>query len=78
MTEITRDEWLSALSEALKLPEGSGLTSAELCTQIGIGDDALLRRLKALKAQGRLEVTRGYRESIDGIMRIVPVYRITG
>jgi len=73
---IRRDDWLHALDEALARQPGVGLTSNELCEETGVGLDKLMRRLKLLQQQGKLVVERGWRPSIDGVVRHVPVYRI--
>lgn len=76
MSEINRDAWLDALNAALALNGGEGLSARELSEKTGMADDALRRRLHALFRQGKLEVSRGYRQTLSGISSPVPVYRL--
>lgn len=56
-------------------PEGA-YTTQELGEALGLGEEAVRRRLKALKRAGRLEVLTVRRENINGVMDHRPAYRI--
>lgn len=51
-------------------------TSEEWGDALGLGQAAMLRRLKAAKKAGRLEVVMVPRERLDGIMQTVRAYRL--
>lgn len=76
---ITQDDLLEALRDALGgPPESEGVTMADLCASTGYGNKALRRALVALAAQGRLEVGRSRRPTLDGRIAPVPCYRLRG
>ena len=73
LAEALRQAYAEALS---KDPDFPGLTSAELEKIWGTSRGTTGDRLKALKEAGKLESGRRMVESIDGVMRPSPVYRI--
>lgn len=48
----------------------------DLCTAYHAPEETIRKKLRSYKQQGRLESRRVSRESIDGVMRTVPVYRV--
>lgn len=70
---ITLDEWRTELErfrEAAEQRTDGALTSRELGEELGLGQEATLRFLRALKAAGRLEVVTVHRSSL--IERVIP------
>lgn len=77
-TEVTApfiDDLLRALEQAQK-HENNGVTTQELADSIGWSTKRVLKRLKELKAEGRLEVVKVYRESLTGIITPRPGFRL--
>ena len=73
---ITEQDIFDALEQATKGPDDA-LTSEQLMKLTGAGYKRIRKGLKALKAQGRLEVYRIKAEAVDGVMRYTNAYRIT-
>ncbi len=76
---ITHAEWLAAFQDALhRSPHGDeGLTTEELSQSMGKCRSSITDYLRKIKTQGKLIRGYAYRESIDGRMMRVPVYRLT-
>jgi DNA-binding GntR family transcriptional regulator len=75
--KITQDDLLDALRHALEAPNaGDAPTVNELQVTMGCGSAKVRRALKALAAQGRLEVVQVRRTSLTGIGILCPGYRI--
>jgi hypothetical protein len=49
---------------------------ADIAAATGAALENIRATLASAKRDGRLEMTRVYRESIDGAMRLIPVYRV--
>lgn len=74
---VTTEDLLDALRDALAKPtDGTASTIAELITTTGYGNAKMRRLLKAVQAEGRLEVVRVYRPNLMGTQSAVPAYRI--
>ncbi len=71
------EELRQAYAEELSSdPDFPGLTSAELKDVWSVSSGIVSNRLRALMAAGKLETGRRMVESIDGIVRPSPVYRV--
>lgn len=53
-------------------------TACEWAAHFGISERRIMHVLRAAKLAGRLATARDRRESLDGSLRPVPVYRILG
>ena len=73
LAEELREAYATQIEED---PDFPGLTSLELGGAWGVSDGTVSMRLNALHAAGKLETGRRYVESIDGVKRPSPVYRI--
>jgi len=73
---ITMDDLVLALLESQGAVGGDGFTSQDLMEQTGLGRDTVLKRLKVLKATGRLETTKIQRGILDGRLMTVTGYRL--
>ena len=75
--KITEDELLEALRSALYCTENDEGTSVhELSASLKCGDGKVRGLLRILASEGRLEVLRARRLSIDGRWNFIPTYRI--
>ena len=75
--KISQDDLLGALREALEKPSAvDGSTVAELTVAMQCAEGKVRQTLKVLAAQGRLDVLRVRRPSLDGRLMLVPAYRI--
>jgi hypothetical protein len=61
-------------TERRNVGDSDGMTFREIQEKSGIGKYVLRALFQDLKRQGRLKAGREYREAMDGMMRIVPVY----
>jgi predicted ArsR family transcriptional regulator len=76
---VTESELLRALQAALSAaPEGAtgAMTTRELCEALDLYPEKVRRGLRALSAQGRLEIVRVKRQGLDGRMSYRPAYRL--
>jgi hypothetical protein len=74
---VTQDDLLDALRAALTKPANSdGATVQDLTLAMGCSEGKARKALKGLAQQGRLEVLKVYRPSLDGRMFSIPAYRI--
>lgn len=76
---IARDEWLSALQDALTVQQGDGAGSTveEIANSLNMSDHRKIRaKLKVLLASGQAEAGWGKRQQINGVWRLLPVYRL--
>lgn len=76
--DITADEWLAALQEAMRPTEAGGQTVRDLSAATGMNEKSIRPLIAKLQAQGRVVVARAQREAIDGTRRWVPVYSLKG
>lgn len=77
MIGITEDELLRALEDAQKSSEEvPGLSRDDLCIATGLGDKAVMKRLKVLQRDGRLVVRTRPSINISGQRCYVPVYSV--
>ncbi len=68
---------LDALRSAMqKVPGQQGVTARDLKTKLGWGDDVTRRTLRELVEAGAVVCARERRMAIDGVMRVVPTYRL--
>jgi predicted negative regulator of RcsB-dependent stress response len=75
--KVTQDDLLAALRDALQKPsDGEGQTVAELRVAMQCAEEKVRQALRVLAAQGRLDVLRVRRPSLDGRLMLVPAYRI--
>lgn len=72
--DVTQEDLLKALVEALARPEGAGLSFSEIQEQTGWHTVKIRNSLKRLHKQGRLIVGRAPRQNITGAWSPVPVY----
>lgn len=79
MASVTEVELLKALQDALEQAGNEhadgAMTVSELADELGWYRNKVLRFLKSLKAQGKLEVIKVHREALDGSQRVSPAYR---
>lgn len=75
---ITRDEWLSALNEAVQPPEQdpSVLTASEIGALMGFRKPAALRHADRLVRTGRAQRATKVIQISNGQLRVVPAYRL--
>ncbi len=80
--EITESELIAALLAVSETIDRSNpynaKTTRELQSLTGRNENWVYERLRALKEQGRLGFVRLMRESINGAMRPVEAYYVTG
>ena len=75
--DITTDELLEAIQAALGNTDTENAhTVQDLCDRFGCGPTAVRQKLNTIAKQGRLEVVRMRRPSLDGRTSSVPAYRI--
>lgn len=72
---ITLEELLSEIRRTSNNFE-DGKSLREIKEHIKLSDKTLLNMLRECMANGKVECGRAERQSIDGLMRKVPVYRI--
>lgn len=76
---ITESELLQAIQDAMQAtpdnPSGA-LTREDLQDQLELSTYSVRKFLKQLHKAGKLEVVKVYRETIDGVKRPTPAYRI--
>jgi hypothetical protein len=77
LTERDLIEAVLASAEAQGAAQGA-LTTAELAEQAGMSYTLTLAKLHRLQKEGRLEVVRMRRQSLDGRTTWVPAYRLKG
>lgn len=77
MTTITHAEWVKAFEAAVKSrPDGDeGMTTREIADATGISYVAMGERMRMLSKSGALIVGHARRQTIDGRITTVPVYR---
>lgn len=76
-TRITQDELLEAVTAVMRpLPAEKALTVNELVELSDRSKPTILAMLRKIKNQGRLEVLKVPRESIDGRITLVAGYRL--
>lgn len=69
-TGISRDEWLKALGDAVKVADPDAFTINELCEMFGIGRQATYLRVKKLVEEKRAVATYKAVQTGSGIKRI--------
>lgn len=74
----TMDEWIEALEEMTQSGEAEDgfYTRAALAEHFNFGKDKMLRMLKGLAAEGRLEVRTRVEVNLAGRRQSYPVYRL--
>jgi len=75
--DFTMDDLLREL-EAMLAPAEAGMTCAELAQALGMGMNAVRRRLHELKVGGRLQTVRKRMRRIDGVEISVTAYKLRG
>ena len=75
---FTIDELLIALQGAQVAPDATGdaLRMVQLIEMTGLSELSIARRIRALKAEGRVEHVRVPFERIDGVVTKVSAYRL--
>ena len=78
--DITQDDIMRALEEALTVKEGGGegKTVRDMVEETGNGEERIRKGLKVLQHQGRLVVHQVTRTAINGRPQRVPAYSIKG
>ena len=79
---MATDKTVQALKTILELQSTKcsakeGMTIAELRTETGWGEDRTRAALREAQKTGRLTVGRRACISLDGLTRMVPVYKVT-
>lgn len=77
MSPVTVDDLIAALLEAQQPMEGNphgALTMSEILARTGLAGNKVLLRLRELKREGRLGVTKVAREALDGTLHPRPAY----
>jgi hypothetical protein len=76
--ESQRDSLIKLLVEAASMGIGdqAALTSRDICDETGWGVDKVRNTIRTLKAEGLIENTRKEMEQIDGVIRLVPAYKL--
>ena len=75
--DVTESELLEALRAAVATPDrGDGLTTPELAQALGWSEDRVRRALRRLRAQGAIQPVRVPRETLTGVIQLVPGYRL--
>lgn len=79
-TSFTIDELLLALQGAQATPAGApgGIRAEDLAQRTGMPIGKIHRRLKELKAAGRIEVVMVPYERLDDVVTMVRGYRLKG
>ncbi len=76
---LTVDDWNRAVAEAMEAgrkANGKGKTMAELSSISGKSVGMVKRALQSMKAEGKLVVSKDYREALDNSMRLVTTYSV--
>lgn len=76
MSEITRDEWLKALGDAVQPLDPTAMSIMELSAMFGIGRMATYREVLRLLKAGRAVTTVKQITGPTGISRRVPAYKL--
>ena len=78
--EITQDDIMKALEDALAVPTegGAGKTTQEIMAEKGMSEEKVRKGLRKLQQQGRLVVSTVIRPSISGRPQSIPAYSIKG
>jgi len=72
---VGRDEWLSALQEAMRPEEcAEGKTVRELSEEMGRTVKQIRALIVKLQAEGRIICRKAVRPGMDGRQAVVPVY----
>lgn len=72
------DDLIEALTSSQQHESGEGVTSMELAERLGTSQGRASELLRILYREGRIEVARGRRRNVMGVMQIVPIYRSKG
>jgi hypothetical protein len=72
---ITTTEWLDELAR-LSARSDEGLTAAEWSEAMGVGTRTVLMRLQLAQKSGWLRVGKRTGTSLDGRVKVSPVYQI--
>ena len=75
-TQITRDEWLAAFSEAQQPADPDAVTTSELADQLRVSDSTARRLVRRLLAQKRARRTVKIVQRVDGHATRVTAYRL--
>ena len=78
MTKMTEAELLEQVAQALELTEAEdgAMTVMDLADSLGMGLDAVRRRLRPLIQNGTIEVIRTQRKNISGIVQHRRLYKL--
>ena len=75
--DMTESELLEALRAAVATPDrGDGLTTPELAQALGWSEQRVRDALRRLRAQGAIQPVRVPRETLAGVVQLVPGYRL--
>jgi len=75
--DVTENELLEALRTAVSAPDqGDGMTTPELARALGWSENRVRRALRRLRAQGAIQPVRVPRETLAGVIQLVPGYRL--
>lgn len=76
---MNESQVLEELYRALQNPgPDDAMTRREISEALGLGAEAVRKRLRAAKKAGRLQACRVLRENLEGQMQSTPAYRLTG
>lgn len=79
MSNISRDDWLKALTEVSTLPADDNpdaVTSAEFATMCGFSQDTARRRLQTLLKLNRVQQTSKWIHDMSGRPQHVRAYKL--
>lgn len=75
--DVTESELLEALRAAVATPDrGDGMTTPELAQALGWSEQRVRDALRRLRAQGAIQPVRVPRETLAGVVQLVPGYRL--
>ena len=76
ITQISRDEWLKALGDAIEPPDPDAVTLAELAALLGVDRQMAYRHVKKLIKDGKAAIAVKYATTASGLTKRVAAYRL--
>ena len=73
---ISRDEWLKAVGDAVQPCDPTAITVKELAETLGVSDTIAYRHIKRLMKEGKAIVTRKRIPNAAGHPRTVSAYKL--
>ena len=75
-TDISRDEWLKAVGDAVQPCDPTAITVKELAEALGVNDTMAFRQIKRMIKDGKALATRKRVPNAAGILRTVTAYKL--